>query len=214
VIVLAAVHALVAPLHGLSSNRAKNQGPPPAAPPAATATASPAPADAPVVFPLPSLTGTARPSGPAAPTPSAHAHDGPVSGAYTMRSLNGGCFDIGYTSTQTPMVAQQPCSPSTPMGRFDLQALGDGQYRITAIPQRGIEAGMALCVSPTGADRMVVLDGCETSRTDQVLHFIETSEDWYQIQVPGGCVTAMGRDARTKACGSSQTQRFTFTPIN
>jgi len=214
VIVLAAVHALMAPLHGsLSPEQAANTGPTPPASHRAVA-GGPSPPDNPA-FPLPSRTGTTtRPSGPPVPSPPAHVHDGPVSGAYAMKSLTDGCFDIGYTSTQAPMVAQRPCSSTGPVGRFDLQALGDGRYRITAIPQRGIEAGQALCVSPAGIDKIIMFDGCETERADQILVFTETGNDIYQIQVNGGCVTAMGREARTRACGSSQAQRFTFTPIS
>lgn len=214
VIVLAAVHALVAPKHGLLS--ADNDDEPKAASSlSATPLPDPTGTDAPVNFPLPSSNGTAKPNGPPAPTATTHAHtDGPVSGAYRMRSLSGSCFDIGYTSDQTPMITQRSCTTSPPPGRFDLEALGDGRYRITAVPQRGITAGLPLCVSSQGQDLMVVLDGCEPTRTDQVMLFVETSEDWYQIKIGGGCVTAMSRDTRTKTCGTSQAQRFTFIPIN
>jgi len=213
VIVLAAVHALMAPLHGLSADKAGGGvSPLPAHSPPATA--QPTPTDGAVIFPLPDH-GTAHPSRPPGPTPPAHQdHDGPVSGPYYMKSFNGGCFDIGYTTNQTPMVAQRPCSTSPPMARFDLQALGEGRYRMSAVAQRGITAGQALCLSSAGSDRMMVFDGCETTRADQLMTFVETSEEWYQIQVPGGCVTAMGHDARTKACANSQAQLFTFTPIN
>jgi len=218
VIVLAAAHALMSPLTGpLSADKAGSSpaplspSAPPSAPPSA-ATTGVTPTAGPVTLPLPGHTTTTRPS---APPPPAHEHTGgPVSGAYHMKSLNGGCFDIGYTSDQTPMVAQKPCSSGGPMIRFELAALGSARYRMTAVPQRGINAGQALCVSSAGKDRTLVLDRCQTARADQVLDFVETTEDWYQIQVGGVCVTAMGPDARTSACGNSQAQRFTFTPIH
>lgn len=215
VIILAAVHALMAQVHGpLQTDHANSQltplmsAPPTAAGPAVSPTG-------PVAFPLPSQVPAGRPpAGAPHPGPSVFTVDeGPASGPYHMRSLSGGCFDIGYTSTgQTPMFTQKPCSPDTATVRFELEALGSGRYRMTAVPQRGITAGQALCVSSAGTDRMVVLDGCASTRDDQVVQFVETAKDWYQLWVDGGCVTATGRDARTRACGSSQAQRFTFTP--
>lgn len=217
VIVLAAVHALMAPLHGQMSpgHAGSTLTQPAASPTAATAGPQPSPSGGPVNLALPGGSVSVRPSGPPVPTPSIHVHaDGPAPGAYQMRSLNGGCFDVGYTPDQTPMVAQKSCSAGATLGRFDLEALGGGHYRMTAVPQRGINAGQPLCVSSAGSDRMMVLAGCETTSSEQVFLFVETSDEWYQIQVTGGCVQAMGRDARTKACGSSQAQRFTFTPVN
>jgi len=215
VIVLAAVHALVASKDGLLTADSTSSSLRPRSTPSATPLPGPTDSGAPVNFPLPLSNGTAKPSGPPVPTASAHEHaDGPVSGAYHMKSLSGGCFDIGYTSDQTPMVAQRSCTTNPPLGRFVLETLGEGRYRITAVPQRGITAGLPLCMSSPGQDLMVVLDGCEQARDDQILLFVEITEDWYQIKVGDGCVTAMGRDTRTKACGSSQTQRFTFIPIN
>lgn len=217
VIVLAAVHALMAsPGGSLSPSQADNVPVPLSAPPpAATSGPQPSPSVGPVVLPLPGGSVTVRPSGPPVPTPSAHVHaDGPVSGGYYMKSLNGGCFEVGYTTSQTPMVAQKSCTSGVPMGRFDLEALGGGRYRMTAVPQRGINAGQPLCLSSGGSDKMMVLTECEATSAEQVFLFVETGDEWYQIQVTGGCVQAMGRDARTKACGSSQAQRFTFTPAD
>jgi hypothetical protein len=220
VIILAAVHALMAQVHGpLNPDRAGSRHSPLTSPPPVAA-AGPAgsPTPGPVVFPLPDQLPAGRPPGrepqPSGP-PAAVAGDGPASGPYHMRSLSGGCFDIGYSpASPMPIFTQLPCSATATMVRFELEALGSGRYRMTAVPRRGVNAGQSLCVSSAGADRMVVLDGCVPSRDDQVVQLVETSKDWYELWVDGGCVTAAGREARTHACGSSQAQRFTFTPVN
>ncbi|HEX6686638.1 MAG TPA: hypothetical protein VF062_27950, partial [Candidatus Limnocylindrales bacterium] len=119
------------------------------------------------------------------------------------------CLDSGTsTGGAAPVVVQLPCAAAgPPQGRFVVQALDSGGYRLmTAAPPH--------CATATAPDRPVGLEPCVDGRADQLFAITPVTAFRYRIRAPAGCLEIVSgvAEVQARACGNSQAQWFAFTP--